>query len=99
MIGIVFGISRRNSNDLVLVSRVDHGHQANRPRMHHGQWHHGILAEHQDVERIMVFGHSGARSMDTGSKDKILSGDGSRLATAEQRLRHFALDTKAEEIA
>ena len=40
----------------------------------------------------------GAR-MNTDSKDTILSGDGSRLATAEQRLRHFALDTKADEIA
>ena len=34
---------------------------------------------------------SGARSMDTGPKDKILSGDGSRLATAEQRLRQLAI--------
>src|SRR4029077_19682920 len=29
---------------------------------------------------------SGAKSMNTRSKDKILSSDGSRLATAEQRL-------------
>ena len=29
--------------------------------------------------------------MDTGSKDKILSGDGSRLATAEQRLKELGI--------
>src|SRR3984893_9571777 len=34
---------------------------------------------------------NGARSMDTGSKDKILSGDGSRLATAEQRLKELGI--------
>src|ERR1700680_4949843 len=33
----------------------------------------------------------GARSMNTDSKDKILSGDGSRLATAEQRLRQLGI--------
>ena len=34
---------------------------------------------------------AGARSMNTGSKDKILSGDGSGLATAEQRLRQLGI--------
>ncbi len=34
---------------------------------------------------------TGARSMNTGSKDKILSADGSRLATAEQRLRQLGI--------
>src|SRR6266403_4914202 len=34
----------------------------------------------------------GARSMNTGSKDKILSGDGSRVATAEQRLRQLGIN-------
>jgi enamine deaminase RidA (YjgF/YER057c/UK114 family) len=34
---------------------------------------------------------SGARSMDAGSKDKISSGDGSRLATAELRLRQLGI--------
>src|SRR5437868_13347717 len=29
--------------------------------------------------------------MDTGSKDKILSGDGSRLTTAEQRLKELGI--------
>src|SRR5438128_11381997 len=33
----------------------------------------------------------GARSMNTDSKDKILSGDFSRLATAEQRLRQLGI--------
>src|SRR2546429_9890711 len=33
----------------------------------------------------------GARSMNTDSKDKILSGEGSRLATAEQRLRQLGI--------
>jgi enamine deaminase RidA (YjgF/YER057c/UK114 family) len=33
----------------------------------------------------------GATSMNTDSKDKILSGDGSRLATAEQRLRQLGI--------
>jgi enamine deaminase RidA (YjgF/YER057c/UK114 family) len=34
---------------------------------------------------------TGERSMDTSSKDKILSADGSRLSTAEQRLRQLGL--------
>jgi enamine deaminase RidA (YjgF/YER057c/UK114 family) len=38
---------------------------------------------------------TGARSMNTGSKDKILSGDGSRLATAEQRLRQLDIKLPA----
>jgi hypothetical protein len=38
---------------------------------------------------------AGGRSMNTGSKDKILSGDGSRLATAEQRLRQFGIKLPA----
>ena len=33
--------------------------------------------------------------MNTGSKDKILSGDGSRLATAEQRLRQLGIKLPA----
>jgi enamine deaminase RidA (YjgF/YER057c/UK114 family) len=38
---------------------------------------------------------AGARSMNTGSKGKILSGDGSRLATAEQRLRQLGIELPA----
>src|SRR6202047_2976743 len=38
---------------------------------------------------------AGARSMNTGSKDKILSGDGSRLTTAEQRLRQLGIKLPA----
>src|ERR1700753_2050492 len=34
---------------------------------------------------------AGARSMNTGSKDKIVSGDNPRLATAEQRLKQLGL--------
>jgi enamine deaminase RidA (YjgF/YER057c/UK114 family) len=34
---------------------------------------------------------AGARSMNTDSKNKILSGDGSRLATAEQRLSQLGI--------
>src|SRR5712675_1357294 len=38
---------------------------------------------------------TGARSMNTDSKDQILSGDGSRLDTAEQRLRQLGIDLPA----
>ena len=38
---------------------------------------------------------TGARSINTDSKDKILSGDGSRLATAEQRLRQLGINLSA----
>ena len=34
---------------------------------------------------------AGARSMNTGSKNKTLDGDGSRVATAEQRLRQLGI--------
>jgi enamine deaminase RidA (YjgF/YER057c/UK114 family) len=37
----------------------------------------------------------GARSMNTSLKDKILSGDGSRLATAEKRLRQLGIKLPA----
>src|ERR1700730_19472320 len=39
--------------------------------------------------------HRGARSMNTDSKDEILNGDGSRLDTAEQRLRQLGIDLPA----
>ena len=38
---------------------------------------------------------AGARLMNMGSKDKILSGDGSRLETAEQRLRQLGIKLPA----
>jgi enamine deaminase RidA (YjgF/YER057c/UK114 family) len=38
---------------------------------------------------------AGAKSMNTDSKDKILSGDGSRLAIAEQRLRQLGIKLPA----
>ena len=38
---------------------------------------------------------AGARSMNTGSKDKTLSGDSSRLATAEQRLTQLGIKLPA----
>jgi enamine deaminase RidA (YjgF/YER057c/UK114 family) len=38
---------------------------------------------------------AGARSMNTGSKDKIVSGDNPRLATAEQRLKQLGLKLPA----
>jgi enamine deaminase RidA (YjgF/YER057c/UK114 family) len=38
---------------------------------------------------------AGAKSMNTDSKDKIVSGDGSRLATAEQRLRQLGIKLPA----
>jgi enamine deaminase RidA (YjgF/YER057c/UK114 family) len=38
---------------------------------------------------------SGVRSMDTGSKNTILSGDGPRVATAEQRLRQLGIKLPA----
>src|SRR5439155_14650084 len=38
---------------------------------------------------------AGARSMNTDTKDKILSGDGSRLATAEKRLRQLGIELPA----
>jgi enamine deaminase RidA (YjgF/YER057c/UK114 family) len=38
---------------------------------------------------------AGAKSMNTDSKDKIVSGDGSRFATAEQRLRQLGIKLPA----
>jgi enamine deaminase RidA (YjgF/YER057c/UK114 family) len=38
---------------------------------------------------------SGVRSMNTSSKDKILNGDGSSVATAEQRLRQLGIELPA----
>src|SRR6266446_4083276 len=44
------------------------------------------------VCRLISKSNPGARSMNTDSKDKILSGDGSRVATAEQRLRQLGIN-------
>src|ERR1700738_4908058 len=43
----------------------------------------------------MIHPKPGARSMNTDSKDKILSGDGSRNANAEQRLRQLGIELPA----
>src|ERR1700738_2824034 len=43
----------------------------------------------------MIHPKPGARSMNTDSKDKILSGGGSGLATAEQRLRQLGIKLPA----
>jgi hypothetical protein len=38
------------------IARIDHGHEANHPGMHKGERNHRFLAEHQNIERIVIFG-------------------------------------------
>jgi enamine deaminase RidA (YjgF/YER057c/UK114 family) len=61
--------------------------------MYSGAASNGTLWKNQNVDDQTEA--AGARSMNTGSKDNILSGDGSRLATAEQRLRQLGIELPA----
>ena len=46
-----------HSNDLmILLAGVNHGHQADGASMDDGKGHNGFLAQHQHVERVVVFG-------------------------------------------
>src|SRR3989442_10885672 len=57
--------------------------------IYNGAASNGTLSKNQNVDDQTEA--AGARSMNTDSKDKILSGDGSRLATAEQRLGQLGI--------
>jgi enamine deaminase RidA (YjgF/YER057c/UK114 family) len=52
-----------------------------------------VLVKNQNVDDQTEA--AGARLMNTDSKDKILGGDGARLATAEQRLRQLSIELPA----
>ena len=57
VIGIELRVLRGDGDDLVVaLAGVDHGHQADGARVDQRQRHHRFLAEHQHVERIVVFG-------------------------------------------
>lgn len=59
MIAVEFRIANRDRDDFViLLARVDHGHKADGAGLDNGERDDGFLAEHQRVERIVVFGES-----------------------------------------
>ena len=41
---------------MIGIARIDHGHEANHPGMHKGERNHRFLAEHQNIEKIVIFG-------------------------------------------
>ena len=54
---VELGVADGDGQDLVVgLAGVEHGHQADRPGGHQGHRRHGLLAEHQDVERVVVLG-------------------------------------------
>ena len=56
-VGIELGIFGGNGNDLmILFAGINHGHQADGARVNDGQRNHRFLAQHQHIERIVVFG-------------------------------------------
>ena len=51
------GSSVAMAEDLVvLLPGVNHGHQADGSRVNDRQRNHAFLAEHQNVERVVIFG-------------------------------------------
>jgi len=58
-VGVEFRILGGNSDDFVVgLATVDHGHQADSAGVDDGERHHGFLAEHENIERIIVFRQS-----------------------------------------
>ena len=56
-VAVELGIFGRDGDDLVvLFARVDHRHQADGAGVNQRQRDDGFLAEHQHVERIVIFG-------------------------------------------
>ena len=54
---VELGVADRDREDLVVaLAAVDHRHQADRAGLDQRQWGHRFLAQHQHVERIVVFG-------------------------------------------
>ncbi len=57
VVGVVFGIGGGDGDDFVVDGTgINHGHQANRARVHDGKRSDRDLAEDQDVERVVIFG-------------------------------------------
>ena len=48
-------VHRHRQHLVVLLAAVDHRHQADGTGLHQGQRGHRLLAQHQDVQRIVVF--------------------------------------------
>ena len=58
-IGVELRIFGRDRDDLMIfLPRIDHGHESYSARMNNGQRHHGFLAQHEHIERIVVFRES-----------------------------------------
>jgi hypothetical protein len=56
-VGIELGIFGGNGDDFViLLAGVNHGHQPNGAGVNDGEWNYRLLAEHQHIERVVVFG-------------------------------------------
>jgi hypothetical protein len=80
---------------VILLAGVDHGHEPNGAGVDDGERHHGFLAEHQHIERIVVFGQ---RLRDEAVVRRIVNGrieDAIELDQAAGFIQ-FVLHTGAE---
>jgi hypothetical protein len=56
VVGVKLGILGGDGNDFVVrLAGVDHRHQPDGSPMNDGERHHAFLAEHEDIERIIIF--------------------------------------------
>jgi len=57
MISVEFWIFGGDGDYLVIgIARIDHGHEADHSGVHDGEGNHRFLAEHENIERIVIFG-------------------------------------------
>ena len=57
VVGIEFGILGGDGDDfMVRLAAIDHRHEADGAGVNDGERDDGFLAEHEDIERVIVFG-------------------------------------------
>ena len=54
-VGVELGVFRGDGDDLViLLPRIDHGHEPDGTRVDDGQRNHGFLAQHQHIDGVVI---------------------------------------------
>jgi hypothetical protein len=59
LVAVEFRVTRRNRDDLViLLALINHRHQTDGAGVNDGQGDHSLLAQHQHIQRIIIFRQS-----------------------------------------
>src|SRR5258708_2982848 len=57
MVCAVLRVRRGHGDDFMfLVARIDHGHDTDGSRMHHGERYNRILTKNENIKRVAIFG-------------------------------------------